>query len=108
MLYAEDNKEERSNLNESMEADHDTTVQDKLTIPRLTFAGEADRIVYGENFGSVTVDIAGALRKHKQALQQLGWDVVILPGSGMDHTKAMLPETVLPLIKPWLAANLLK
>ncbi len=85
----------------------DTSVQEKLTLPRLAFAGEADRIEYGENFGNVTVDIAGRLRKNEQALRRLGWDVAILPGNDMDHTKAMQPETVLPLIKPWLAANLL-
>lgn len=86
----------------------DTSVQEHLHLPRLAFAGEADCIVYGKNFGSVTVDIAGTLRKHEQALGQLGWNVAILPGNDMDHTKAMQPETVLPLIKPWLAANLLK
>ncbi|MGP0585661.1 alpha/beta fold hydrolase [Paenibacillus timonensis] len=85
----------------------DTSVQENITLPRLTFAGEADCIVYGENFGSVTVDIAGTLRKHELALRQLGWDVAILPGNEMDHTKAMQPGTVLPVIRPWLAANLL-
>ncbi len=85
----------------------DTSVQENITLPRLTFAGEADCIVYGENFGSVTVDIAGTLRKHEQVLHQLGWDVAILPGTEMDHTKAMQPDIVLPVIQPWLAANLL-
>lgn len=41
----------------------DRDIQDKLSIPRLAFAGEKDTIVYGENFGSVTVDIIGILQK---------------------------------------------
>ncbi|WP_068784323.1 alpha/beta fold hydrolase [Paenibacillus phocaensis] len=86
----------------------DTSVQDQLQLPKLTFAGEADRIEYGENFGGVTIDIAGTLRKNEQTLRELGWNVVLLPGKDMDHTKAMQPEIVLPLMKPWLAANVLK
>lgn len=95
-------------LYQSLSDFDDTSVQQELTLPRLAFAGEADRIEYGENFGNVTVDIAGRLRKNEQALRRLGWDVALLPGMDMDHTKAMQPETVLPLIKPWLAATLLQ
>lgn len=95
-------------LYQSLSDFDDTSVQQELTLPRLAFAGEADRIEYGENFGNVTVDIAGRLRKNEQALRRLGWDVALLPGMDMDHTKAMQPETVLPLIKQWLAVTLLQ
>ncbi|MFS0815595.1 alpha/beta hydrolase [Lysinibacillus sp. 1P01SD] len=84
----------------------DRDIQPKLVIPRLAFAGEKDTIVYGENFGSVTVDIIGVLQKNKQELEHLGWDIDILKGNDMDHTKAMQPVTVLPLIKQWLMKNL--
>ncbi|MDA7025452.1 alpha/beta hydrolase [Bacillus sp. CLL-7-23] len=84
----------------------DREIQYKLMIPRLAFAGEKDTIVYGENFGSKTVDIIGLLQKNKQELEQLGWDIEILKGNDMDHTKAMQPITVLSLIKPWLIKNL--
>jgi len=80
----------------------DRTVQHKLTIPRLAFAGEQDTIVYGSRFGNVTVDIAGLLAKNKEYLEKLGWEIERIEGSGMDHTKAMQPAVVLPLIKPWL------
>lgn len=85
----------------------DRKVQHLLSIPKLAFAGDKDTIVYGENFGGVTVDIAGLLQKHKVELQRAGWDVEILSGDGMDHTKAMHPAEVLPLIKPWLIDKLL-
>lgn len=85
----------------------DRSIQEQLTIPRLTFAGEKDTIVYGENFGGVTVDIVGLIEKNKKMLEQLGWDVKVLQGEAMDHTKAMQPENVIPLIKEWLAKALL-
>lgn len=84
----------------------DQKIQHQLSIPKLTFAGEEDNIVYGENFGSVTVDIVGILQKNKEELEQWGWDVEIIKGNEMDHTKAMQPITVLPLIKPWLIEKL--
>lgn len=86
----------------------DRAIQHQLVMPRLAFAGEKDTIVYGENFGNVTVDIIGTLEHNKYGLEQLGWDVEILRGAGMDHTKAMQPATVLPLLKPWLIRNLCK
>ncbi|WP_025027471.1 alpha/beta fold hydrolase [Caldalkalibacillus mannanilyticus] len=85
---------------------NDREIQHKLDIPRVVFAGEKDTIVYGENFGSVTVDIVGILQKNKQKLEHFGWDVEIVKGNDMDHTKAMQPITVLSLIKPWLIKNL--
>ncbi|WP_211750219.1 alpha/beta hydrolase [Paenibacillus sp. Marseille-Q4541] len=85
----------------------DTKIQDEIPFPKLTFAGEKDTIVYGENFGNVTVDIVGILKNHLDVLQHFGWDVNILGGENMDHTIAMKPENVLPLIKPWLMNNLL-
>ncbi|MGG4144455.1 alpha/beta hydrolase [Paenibacillus algorifonticola] len=84
----------------------DTTIHYESDCPKLTFAGEKDTIVYGENFGSVTVDMIGLLQKNKQQLEQLGWDVAILEGKDMDHTKVMQPNVVLPLIKPWLMDHL--
>ncbi|MEC0108556.1 alpha/beta hydrolase [Paenibacillus taichungensis] len=84
----------------------DQRIQTQLNIPRLAFAGERDTIVYGEKFGSVTVDIAGRLQKHKHVLENLGWTVQIIKGADMDHTKAMQPSTVLPIIHPWLKAHL--
>ena len=95
-------------LYESLADFKDRDIQHLLGMPRLAFAGEQDKIVYGDNFGGVTVDIAGKLVEHLPLLEQLGWDVAILKGSGMDHTKAMQPETVLPVLKPWLIRNVLR
>ncbi|GIO16008.1 hypothetical protein J19TS2_55630 [Cohnella xylanilytica] len=86
---------------------NDKAVQDRLKMPRLAFAGEKDTIVYGESFGSVTVDIGGIARRNQEKLESLGWDVAMVEGPGMDHTRAMQPAAVLPLIKPWLMKHLL-
>lgn len=86
----------------------DRAIQNQMSIPRLAFAGEKDTIIYGEKFGGVTVDIVGALKRNKEELEHLGWDIKFLYGEGMDHTKAMQPVNVLPLIKPWLSTHLSK
>ncbi|MDH6368772.1 alpha/beta hydrolase [Paenibacillus sp. VTT E-133280] len=93
-------------LYESLTAFDDRSIHHLLSLPKLAFAGENDTIVYGENFGNVTVDIGGILKKNKEQLTDLGWDVEILRGTQMDHTKAMQPAVVLPLIKPWFVKQL--
>ncbi|WP_339291144.1 alpha/beta hydrolase [Paenibacillus sp. FSL E2-0201] len=94
-------------LYESLTAFDDRSIHHLLSLPKLAFAGENDTIVYGENFGNVTVDIAGILKKNTTKLCDLGWDVEILTGTQMDHTKAMQPAIVLPLIKPWFIKTII-
>ncbi len=81
----------------------DRAIQDRLTIPRLCFAGSADAIDYGERWGDVRVDLAGPLVRERDTLERLGWQVRVL--EGLDHTSAMQPDAVLPVIRPWLSAN---
>ncbi|WP_345761631.1 alpha/beta fold hydrolase [Diaminobutyricibacter sp. McL0608] len=83
----------------------DRSIQDRLTIPRLCFAGSADTIDYDGSWGGVTVDLAGPLVRERDTLQRLGWQVHVL--EGLDHTSAMQPDAVLPIIRPWLSENLL-
>jgi len=73
------------------------------SMPKLAFAGELDLIEYGESFGNVRVDIADRLKRHRDELEAYGWDVEIVKGERMDHTGAMQPAVVLPLLKRWLA-----
>ncbi|WP_031305281.1 hypothetical protein [Brevibacillus panacihumi] len=94
-------------LYQSLTTFDDRRNQHKLHIPKLAFAGEKDTIVYGENFGNFAVDIVGLVTKNRKNLNDLGWDIEILAGSDMDHTKAMQPTVVLPLIKPWFKKRLL-
>ncbi|WP_433382196.1 alpha/beta fold hydrolase [Actinoplanes sp. CA-142083] len=75
-----------------------------LTIPRLAFAGEKDTIAYGSQWDNLVVDIAGPLVAHRAELIALGWTVETVPGA--DHMVAMQTDRVLPILLPWLKANL--
>lgn len=81
----------------------DRAVQEKITCPRLCFTGTADTIVYEEKWGGVTVDISGGFTASRTELESVGWDVRFL--DGLDHTQAMQPENVLPILRPWLDAK---
>jgi len=81
----------------------DRAVQDRITCPRMCFAGTADTIVYEEKWGGVTVDISGGFTAALPELEAAGWDVRAL--DGLDHTQAMQPQNVLPILRPWLAEN---
>ncbi|MFE7128787.1 alpha/beta hydrolase [Streptomyces sp. NPDC057617] len=91
-------------LYEALQGFDDRAAQTRITCPRLCFAGSADQIPYGEGWGGVTVDIAGAVMDQRAELEAAGWDVRVL--DGLDHTQAMQPANVLPVLKPWLASRL--
>ncbi|WP_326559924.1 alpha/beta fold hydrolase [Micromonospora sp. NBC_01796] len=82
----------------------DRAAQDRITCPRLCFVGSADTIPYDERWGGVTVDIAGPVEKGRGELAALGWQVRVL--DGLDHTRAMQPGNVLPVLRPWLVESL--
>jgi pimeloyl-ACP methyl ester carboxylesterase len=89
-------------LYRALEGFDDRSVQDRITCPRLCFAGSADAIEYGERWGGgVRVDIAGPLVHRRAEIEALGWDVRVL--DGLDHTQAMQPGQVLPLLRSWLS-----
>ncbi|HEX5115492.1 MAG TPA: alpha/beta hydrolase [Pseudonocardiaceae bacterium] len=81
----------------------DRSVRPAITCPRLCFVGSADRIAYDERWGGVTVDIAGATVANRAELTAAGWDVRVL--DGLDHTQAMQPDNVLPVLRPWLVEH---
>lgn len=82
----------------------DRAAQPGITCPRLCFVGSADTIDYGEKWGNVRVSMADAVGGSRAELESLGWEVRIL--DGLDHTQAMQPDAVLPVIRPWLASVL--
>jgi pimeloyl-ACP methyl ester carboxylesterase len=80
----------------------DRAVQRGITCPRLCIVGSEDYIDYPPEWGGVRVSMAGPVLERRAELEKLGWDVRLL--DGLDHTKAMLPTNVLPVLRPWLAA----
>jgi len=91
-------------LYESLQDFDDRRVLSHLDCPRLCFAGSEDEIVYDERWGGTQVSIAGPIRANRDELEANGWTVRLL--EGLDHTQAMQPDNVLPVIRPWLATQL--
>ncbi|MFF3065691.1 alpha/beta hydrolase [Oerskovia sp. NPDC057915] len=104
MTLGEDQTRQFVTLYEALEGFDDRAASAGVTCPRLAFAGSADEIDYGERWGGVHVSIGGALAAHADGLRAVGWDVRLL--DGLDHTRAMQPGAVLPVLGPWLASVL--
>jgi len=77
---------------------------DRLTIPRLAFAGENDTVAYGPKWDNTVVEIAGPLRANRDELVERGWTVALLPDA--DHMSGMHAARVLPFLIPWLTEHL--
>lgn len=104
MTLGEEQTRQFVTLYEALDSFDDRRVLDRVTCPRLAFAGTADEIEYGERWGGVHVSIGGALAAHAAELRAAGWDVELL--DGLDHTRAMQPDAVLPVLGPWLTSVL--
>jgi pimeloyl-ACP methyl ester carboxylesterase len=90
-------------LYQALQGFDDRAAQARLACPRLCFAGAADDIEYGERWGGVRVRMAAPLLERRGELEAYGWDVRVL--DGLDHTQAMQADTVLPVLRPWLTAQ---
>ena len=89
-------------LYESLQDFDERAALDRLTVPRLAFAGEKDNIAYGRKWDDAYVAIGEPLRRHRDELVERGWTVEVIPGA--DHMSAMHAATVLPILVPWLTA----
>jgi len=67
---------------------------------RLCFVGSQDEIQYGPTWGDVFVSLAAPVVRHRDELEDLGWEVHVV--AGLDHTAAMQAANVLPILRPWL------
>lgn len=90
-------------LYESVQNFDERTALDRLSIPRLAFAGANDNITYGPRWDSAYVAIADPLSRHRDELIRQGWTVELIPDT--DHMSAMQVGNVLPILIPWLKAN---
>jgi pimeloyl-ACP methyl ester carboxylesterase len=75
----------------------DRAAQERITCPRLCFAGSADDIA-GSGIGRIILET-------REELERWGWDVHII--DGLDHMQVLEPEVFIPAITPWLDAHLL-
>jgi pimeloyl-ACP methyl ester carboxylesterase len=91
-------------LYESLQDFDERAALNRLTVPRLAFAGAGDNIAYSPKWGDTYVAIGEPLSRHRDELTKRGWTVQIIPGA--DHMSAMHAVTVLPILVPWLRANI--
>ena len=92
-------------LYQALQGFDDRAAQVHITCPRLCFAGSADEIQYGPEWGDVLVSIAGPIRADQDELERLGWEVHLL--DGLDHLQAMQAKQVMPILCSWLTSQLL-
>jgi pimeloyl-ACP methyl ester carboxylesterase len=92
-------------LYESLQSFDERAALDRLSVPRLVFAGADDNITYGPKWDSAYVAIADAVRGNRDELTKRGWTVELVPET--DHMSAMQAATVLRILTPWLTANVL-
>jgi pimeloyl-ACP methyl ester carboxylesterase len=90
-------------LYESLQGFDERAALDRLSVPRLAFAGANDNITYGPNWDNAYVAMADALGRHRDELIKRGWTVEIIPET--DHMSAMQATNVLPILTPWLKTN---
>jgi pimeloyl-ACP methyl ester carboxylesterase len=93
-------------LYESLRDFDERAALDRITVPRLAFAGADDTITYGKDWDDAVVAIAGPLREHRDELAARGWTVEIVPGT--DHMGAMQARHALPLLRRWLTGTLVQ
>ncbi len=92
-------------LYQALQGFDDRAAQTYISCPRLCFAGSADEIQYGPQWGDVLVSIAGPIRAGQDDLERLGWEVRLL--DGLDHLQAMQAKQVVPILRSWLVSQLL-
>jgi pimeloyl-ACP methyl ester carboxylesterase len=90
-------------LYESLQDLDEQSTLDRLSIPRLAFAGTNDNITYGPKWDNARVIIADALSRNRDELIERGWTVELIKDT--DHMSAMQANKVLPLLTPWLRVN---
>jgi pimeloyl-ACP methyl ester carboxylesterase len=91
-------------LYQALQGFDDVAAQAQIRCPRLCFVGSADEIDYDERWGAVHVSMAGPVIDRRAELEALGWQVRVL--EGLDHTQAMQAAQVVPILRPWLIAQL--
>ena len=90
-------------LYQALQGFDDRAAQTHITCPRLCFAGSADEIQYGPEWGNVLVSIGGTIIAGRDELNRLGWAVRVL--DGLDHLQAMQAKQVVPILHSWLVSQ---
>lgn len=87
---------------EGLQSFDDHAIQNQLKLPRLNWIGSEDVLTLGDQ---PLTNMSQALIDNREALEQAGWDVIVVPGHG--HLDASGADVALPLIREWLQENYL-
>jgi pimeloyl-ACP methyl ester carboxylesterase len=98
-----DQTEQYVTLYESLEGFDERAALDRLSLPRLAFAGVDDNITYGPKWDSAYVPIGESLSAYRDELNARGWRVELIPGA--DHMSAMRSATALAILVPFLTRS---
>jgi pimeloyl-ACP methyl ester carboxylesterase len=104
VVVGPDQTEQYVTLYESLDGFDERAALDRLSVPRLAFAGTDDNISYGAKWDNAYVAIGEALSAHRDELVARGWRVELIASA--DHLSAMRSETVLGIVVPFLSLSL--
>ncbi len=85
---------------EGLQAFDDNAAQQLLQMPRLCYVGSEDHVQVN---GEVVTSLANTVVEQRDALEGLGWDVVVV--DGCNHRQAMAPDVFRSTVLPWLDSH---
>jgi pimeloyl-ACP methyl ester carboxylesterase len=85
---------------EGLQSFDDRVIQGALAIPRLNWIGSEDVIALD---GLPPTNMSQTMIDNREALEEAGWDVEIIPGH--DHAAAGSAAVAVPLVREWLDEN---
>jgi len=81
---------------ESVQSWPETESVGRIRCPRLTYVGSNDEV----EIGGVKIPLAALTLQHRKQLDAHSWQLSVIPDR--DHGVCMDPETVVPVIRPFL------
>jgi len=85
---------------EGLRSFDDRAIQGSLSMPRLNWIGSED---IPDLDGKPLTNMSQTMIDNREALEEAGWDVKIVPGHG--HMSAIAPNVAIPVVREWLDAH---
>jgi pimeloyl-ACP methyl ester carboxylesterase len=99
-MFSPENGRQFLTYYEGLQSFDDHAIQVRLSIPRLNWIGSEDVVEWD---GKPLTNMSQTMIDNREALEQAGWDVKIVPGH--DHQSALAASVAVPLVREWLDAN---
>ena len=85
---------------EVLQSFDDRAIQYKLSIPRLNWVGDQDKVTLD---GKVVTDLYQTMSDNQTELEEAGWDVQFVRGKS--HLDGAAPDVAAPIVRKWLDEN---